>query len=242
MVLHRVGIFGGAFDPITSGHLTICLEAINSKQIDTVWVVPCGTRPDKPKLTTSAQDRYMMCELAVSTLPLGVPVKVSDCDLSSPSSASELLSRLRTEHPDIAFTQIVGSDRLQDGADLQELRETFDILVVKWPGFKSADLSKYGPRARWLTMQGGCTVTETNASSSEARRRCAQAYAAGGRPADFAALAPLVSALVLAFLKQKHLYRNEATLAEQVQQIRARVEAFVKGQDCARGRVALWLS
>ena len=69
-----------------------------------------------------------------------------------------------------------------------------------------------------------------------------QAHAAGGRPADFAALAPLVSALVLAFLKQKHLYRNEATLAEQVQQIRARVEAFVKGQDCARGRVALWLS
>ena len=118
-----------------------------------------------------------MCELAVSTLPLGVLVKVSDCGiyLSNPSSASELLSRLRSEHPDVAFTQIVGSDRLQDGADLQELRETFDILVVKRPGFKSADLSKYGPRARWLTMQGGCTVTETNASSSEARLRCAQA-------------------------------------------------------------------
>ena len=55
MVLHRVGIIGGAFDPITSGHLTICLEAINSKQIDTVWDIPCGTRPDKPKLKTSAQ-------------------------------------------------------------------------------------------------------------------------------------------------------------------------------------------
>ena len=118
-----------------------------------------------------------MCELAVSTLPLGVLVKVSDCGiyLSNPSSASELLSRLRSEHPDVAFTQIVGSDRLQDGADLQELREAFDVFVVKRPGFEYADLSQYVPRARWLTTPGGCTVTKTNASSSEARRRCGQA-------------------------------------------------------------------
>ena len=116
----RVGIFGGAFDPITSGHLTICLEVINSKQVDEVWVVPCGPQPDSLKLKTSAQDRYTMCVLAVATLPLGVPVRVSDCETrreTTASSAYELLSQLRTQHPEAAFTQIVGSDRLQAWAD-----------------------------------------------------------------------------------------------------------------------------
>lgn len=35
---------------------------VHSGCADEVWLVPCGPRPDKPKLKTPALDRYCMCQ------------------------------------------------------------------------------------------------------------------------------------------------------------------------------------
>ena len=37
-----VAVFGGAFDPITDGHLMMAAEVVHAKLADAVWVVPCG--------------------------------------------------------------------------------------------------------------------------------------------------------------------------------------------------------
>lgn len=43
----RVAVYGGSFNPITNAHLNCAAEIIHSKLADEVWIVPCGTRPDK---------------------------------------------------------------------------------------------------------------------------------------------------------------------------------------------------
>ena len=41
---------------------------MHSGLCDEVWLVPCGPRPDKPKLKTPALDRYCMCQISVNTV------------------------------------------------------------------------------------------------------------------------------------------------------------------------------
>lgn len=63
----RVAVYGGSFNPITNAHLNCAAELIHSRLVDEVWMVPCGPRPDKPSLKTSALHRLIMCHLAVDT-------------------------------------------------------------------------------------------------------------------------------------------------------------------------------
>jgi hypothetical protein len=46
----RVAIYGGAFNPITNGHLQLATEIVHSGIVDEVWICPCGPRPDKPNV------------------------------------------------------------------------------------------------------------------------------------------------------------------------------------------------
>mmetsp|Transcript_12678 Transcript_12678/g.23897 ORF Transcript_12678/g.23897 Transcript_12678/m.23897 type:complete len:255 (+) Transcript_12678:75-839(+) len=158
----RVAIYGGAFDPPTNSHLTCAAEIVHSGSADEVWLVPCGPRPDKPKLKTPAIDRYCMCQIAVNTVfSPDFPVKVSDVDVEKPMAAFtyDLLVELRDKHPDVDFAFVIGSDWLQPGTNISEwtslnkdwregmpedkkfivtgdkLLQEFEFLVVPRPGY-----------------------------------------------------------------------------------------------------------
>lgn len=158
----RVAIYGGAFDPVTNSHMTCAAEIVHSGHCDEVWLVPCGPRPDKPKLKTPAVDRYCMCQVAVNTVfSPEFPIKVSDIDVFEESAAFtyDLLSTLRERHPDIDFAFLIGSDWLQPGTSIaswesvnrdwkpgdapseksvvtgHKLLAEFDFLVVPRPGY-----------------------------------------------------------------------------------------------------------
>ena len=52
-----IAVLGGSFDPITDGHLKCACEIVHARKAQEVWIVPCGPRPDKPSLRTSALER-----------------------------------------------------------------------------------------------------------------------------------------------------------------------------------------
>ncbi len=59
----KVALLGGAFDPITSGHIATAQLVLNvSKSFDEVWIMPCCQHLTK-KLT-SPEHRLEMCRLA----------------------------------------------------------------------------------------------------------------------------------------------------------------------------------
>lgn len=109
----RIGILGGGFNPITYGHLIAGAEAINSSQVDQVWFIPCGPRPDKE--LALAMDRVNMAEIGVEVFfPPGFPVKVKTFELYKEKAiyTYNLLRQLEAEFPDYEFKLIIGSGLL----------------------------------------------------------------------------------------------------------------------------------
>ena len=79
----RIAVLGGSFDPITDGHLKCACEIIHARKAQEVWIVPCGTRPDKPSLKTPYMHRLIMCHLAVNTtFGSSFPIRVCDIEMA----------------------------------------------------------------------------------------------------------------------------------------------------------------
>jgi len=62
----RVGIFGGTFDPVHTGHIRCIIEAKEKLNLDLIAVVPAGKPPHKNlKIFASSQDRLNMLKIAL---------------------------------------------------------------------------------------------------------------------------------------------------------------------------------
>lgn len=217
----RVAILGGAFNPPTNQHIQLATEIVHSGQVDAVWLMPCGPRPDKPDMGTTPQQRMIMCEIAVNTtVSATFPISVTDHETDEAMATYDSLCHLRTAYPDCVFSFVVGSDWLQPGTDLrsweskegktgERLVSDFDFLVIKRPGYDVADLSSFGPRFSWMDLPHGFKLVESTASSTEIRKRAAQSWSAeASESTALSSLDGLVAPGVHAYILRHRLYRK----------------------------------
>ena len=62
----RIGLFGGSFDPIHTGHLMLAQRALDFAGLDRVLFIPTASPPHKPgHVLSSFDDRRRMVELAI---------------------------------------------------------------------------------------------------------------------------------------------------------------------------------
>jgi len=62
----KVGILGGAFDPVTVGHIQLAKFVVSTGVVDQVWLTPCYKhRYDKDMV--DADHRLAMCKIATAT-------------------------------------------------------------------------------------------------------------------------------------------------------------------------------
>ena len=112
----RIAVLGGSFDPITCGHLKCACEIVHARKAQEVWIVPCGTRPDKPSLKTPYMHRLIMCHLAVNTT-FGSSFPIRVCDIEMPEkqalSTYHLMKRLQQDYPGKEFSFVLGADLLE---------------------------------------------------------------------------------------------------------------------------------
>lgn len=67
---HRIGLFGGSFDPVHSGHLHVARSAQEAFELEHVWFVPAARPPHKPGRTlVSGEHRLRMLEIAIADEP-----------------------------------------------------------------------------------------------------------------------------------------------------------------------------
>lgn len=108
-----VGIMGGTFDPIHTGHLIAAERARVGAGLTEVWLMPANVPPHKPnapKATT--QQRWEMVCLAAEGNPFFRPtdIEISKGGVSYSIDTIELLGR---EYPDTEFAYIIGADMVQ---------------------------------------------------------------------------------------------------------------------------------
>ena len=142
--MSRVGIYGGTFDPIHLGHLRVITQLFEKDLLDQLLVVPAGQpllRDSQP--IANPEQRRMMCQLAVSTLPVAIKSKVSvnpiEIVRQGPSYAIDTVEAVAQNYPGDSILLIVGQDtaeKLDQWHRIDELRTMVEFVVISRPGYE----------------------------------------------------------------------------------------------------------
>lgn len=110
----RLGVFGGAFDPVHYGHLLLAELCREACQLDQVWFLPTASPPHKQHYAvTPAQQRVEMLELAIGGNE-HFAVSRLEVDRGGVSYTVDTLAQLKAEAPQRELFFLLGADSLVD--------------------------------------------------------------------------------------------------------------------------------
>ena len=164
-----IGVLGGTFDPIHSGHLAVALAAREALGLDAITLVPTRVPPHRSRQPyASIYHRFAMTALAALSAE-GLQVSDLELDAPGPSYTSMLLERLHGEGYDashIAF--IIGADAFAEIAtwhNYPAILNRCHFAVISRPGQQADELRARLPDLadRFVTIS-----PETPASSGAA--------------------------------------------------------------------------
>src|SRR5947209_10959577 len=134
----RIGVFGGAFDPVHYGHLILAEQCREQARLDQVWFVPTAHPPHKQAGAVSPfERRAAMLELAVAGHP-AFRVDPVEGERPGPSYTADTLDELHRRHPDAEWFLLIGSDVLPDLPHWHEPQRVVSragLVVMERPGW-----------------------------------------------------------------------------------------------------------
>jgi nicotinate-nucleotide adenylyltransferase len=126
----RLGIFGGSFDPVHTGHLILAEQCREQARLDQVWFVPSATAPHKPDgAAATPRQRREMVELAVAGHE-SFRVSTLETDRGGTSFTVDTLRAIRAGQPAAELFLLIGSDSL---AEFDSWREPGSICQLATP-------------------------------------------------------------------------------------------------------------
>ena len=151
----NIALFGGTFDPIHRGHITVARAAVNTFGLKQVWFVPADIPPHKQKTPiTSFYHRYAMVSLALAGEKDLIPslVEAPDPDTRAERPPSYSLETVRRVKKSLGKSDhlyfLIGMDAFKDIAKwykAEELLAECDFIVAARPGFSLADVASSLP-------------------------------------------------------------------------------------------------
>lgn len=107
----KVGIFGGAFDPVHTGHINLAKQAFSALTLNKMIIIPTGTSPHKENKGADFSHRANMCRLAFEGMK---GFEVSEIENKKGKSYTiNTLRSLKELYPkDTMFFLIIGGDML----------------------------------------------------------------------------------------------------------------------------------
>ncbi len=106
----KTGIFGGSFDPIHNGHISLARQALRKIGLDEVWMIVSPHNPlKKQENLTDDRVRLEMARLALTDEP---QIVVSDYEfhLPRPSYMWNTLEHIQQDYPDRELYLLIGED------------------------------------------------------------------------------------------------------------------------------------
>ena len=206
MVLTRIGVLGGTFDPVHRGHVEIARRAMEEAALERVIFIPAAQpRLKSGEPSASPQQRLEMLRLAVE----GVPgFEVSDVELrrSGPTLTVETLEELREGREDgreLFF--ILGLDalaRFDQWVEPGRVVGLARLLAVSRPGYAGFDWPGFYARNPYAVGRVDCIdCTAIDISASELRQRLASGASVSG----------LLPKAVERYIRQRGLYGVNGT-------------------------------
>jgi nicotinate-nucleotide adenylyltransferase len=146
-----VAIFGGTFDPIHNGHLTIASDLAQLLGVSEVRMVPCAYPPHRGEPNVSTEHRRAMLATALSHNDY--PLIIDDIELrrSAPSYSINTVKLLRQEIGAVApLFMCIGMDalsKLDSWHQWQQILDFCHIAVSSRPGYEQPQA---GPLTAWI--------------------------------------------------------------------------------------------
>jgi len=144
----RVAIYGGAFDPITIGHIQVAQFVLNtSGHFDEVWLMPTYKHMYNKKMQ-STEDRLEMCNIASQ---VDARIKVFDYEIRHELAGETFkLSKMLlndTDYEDYDFSFIMGQDNantFHNWVNYEHLERLMKFVVVPRKGVeRNLDIDWY---------------------------------------------------------------------------------------------------
>jgi nicotinate (nicotinamide) nucleotide adenylyltransferase len=199
----RIGVLGGAFDPIHHAHLFSAEVAAAACDLERVLLVPASRSPLKGRSTAPPAERVAMARLAAAANPR-LEVSTLEIDRPPPSYTADTLANLQQTYPGADLYLILGVDALQDFLRWRQPERILDLsqlVVVARPGFDLAIppplIAQLGHRATRIRL---LPMPRLEISSTEIRRRLL-----AGEPVRY-----LLPDAVERYIRQRRLYRPPA--------------------------------
>ncbi len=130
----RIGIFGGAFNPVHNGHIHICKTFLDSDLIDELWILPVFEPPHKDvDVLVPFYHRLEMVRLAFAETHLVVILDIEK-DLPKPNYTLTTVEYLISRYADYSFNLCIGGDSLKyfhTWYDYKKLLKLVTLLVVE---------------------------------------------------------------------------------------------------------------
>ena len=136
----KIGIFGGSFDPIHTGHAIIAQHIISSGMVDRLWFMVSPVNPLKEgKVRQVADtDRLRMVEM-VSRPMEGVETSAFEFTMPRPSYTIDTLNALQAKFPNDEFYLVTGGDNWQifnKWRNSEEILAKYHLLIYPRLGYE----------------------------------------------------------------------------------------------------------
>lgn len=150
----KIGILGGTFNPIHTGHLILAERAYDEFGLDKVLIIPTGI--SHFKLNDNVLGKDIRLEMTALAIEDNEHFELSLIEVNRPGNSYtyETLELLKRENPDNEYYLIVGADSLfametwvkpdiifrdavilaavRDGEGIEEIKSKADELMVKF--------------------------------------------------------------------------------------------------------------
>ena len=133
-----VGIYGGSFDPIHTGHAMVANFLSQCNIVDEVWIMVSRKNPHKTHTTYATDIQRLEMAKIVASGCKNVKVTDIEMDMPLPSYTYDSLNKLKEKFPENSFKIIIGSDNLENFSkwkNSDQILKEFGVLVYSRPGF-----------------------------------------------------------------------------------------------------------
>jgi nicotinate-nucleotide adenylyltransferase len=193
-------VFGGTFDPVHCGHLSIARQARERSGAEATWFVPAALAPlrDAPQATPA--ERLELLEAACAADPGDAVLDVA-MRRGGVSYTADVMDALRTEHPDTDLVVLIGADAARTinqwhrAADLLRTERFVIVNRTGPPPLDAEEVARLGYVGERTTL---LSIDSPDISASGVRDRAARGESLRG----------LVPDVVASLIAAKGMYRQ----------------------------------
>lgn len=173
----KIGIFGGSFDPIHTGHLVLAEHVREAARLDRVILLPAYESPFKVGMSgADGAQRLKMTQLAAESND-HFEVSSFDVDQGKVSYSVDLMAQIQQMYPDDRLYFIAGTDSflgIEKWMGAPELLSKYGFAVGTRPGYRDDELSAHAQhiREKYNAEVILVNIPKVDISSTDIRKRC----------------------------------------------------------------------